>query len=70
MIYDLIIVGTGAGGATVAHELFNEDLNLLILDKGTETPRGNAASKIKITDLKLEIEEWRDICSDKETELR
>lgn len=60
MIYDLIIVGTGAGGATVAHELFNEDLNLLILDKGAKTPRGNAASKIKFTDLMLEIEESDD----------
>ena len=56
MIYDVIIVGTGAGGATVAHELCNENLNLLILDKGSKIPRGNAVSKIKITNLNLEIE--------------
>lgn len=56
MIYDVIIVGTGAGGATVAHELCNANLNLLILDKGSKIPRGNAVSKIKITNLNLEIE--------------
>lgn len=56
MIYDIIIVGTGAGGATVAHELYKENLNLLILDKGSKVPRGNAVSKIKITDLNLEVE--------------
>ena len=60
MIYDIIIVGTGAGGATVAHELYNENLNLLILDKGSNIPMGNAVSKIKITDLSLEIEAQED----------
>jgi choline dehydrogenase-like flavoprotein len=60
MIYDVIIVGTGAGGATVAHELCNENLNLLILDKGSKIPRGKAVSKIKITNLNLEIEEETD----------
>jgi choline dehydrogenase-like flavoprotein len=60
MIYDVIIVGTGAGGATVAHELCNENLNLLILDKGSKIPRGNAVSKIKITKLNLEIESQLD----------
>jgi choline dehydrogenase-like flavoprotein len=60
MIYDIIIVGTGAGGATVAHELFKEDINILILEKGTDTPRGNATSNIKTTDLMLEIAEDND----------
>ena len=60
MIYDIIIVGTGAGGATVAHELYNENLNLLILDKGSNIPLGNAVNKIKITDLNLEIEPLED----------
>jgi len=60
MIYDIIIVGTGAGGATVAHELYNENLNLLILDKGSNIPMGNAVNKIKITDLNLEIEAQED----------
>ena len=55
MTYDVIIVGTGAGGATVAHELYNEDMNILILDKGTETLRGNAASKIKTTEILIDI---------------
>lgn len=60
MIYDVIIVGTGAGGATLAHELLKEDLNILILDKGAEIPKGNAASQIKLTNLILEIEEADD----------
>jgi len=60
MIYDVIIVGTGAGGATVAHELFKENINILILDKGNVTPIGNAASRIKSTDLMLEIAESDD----------
>ncbi len=38
MIYDVIIVGTGAGGATVAHELSNKNLNILVLEKGNDHP--------------------------------
>ena len=34
MNYDVIIVGTGAGGATVAHELSTKNLNVLVLEKG------------------------------------
>ncbi len=57
MIYDIIIVGTGAGGATVAHELSNKNLNILVLEKGLNHPRGTAANHIKYTKLSLKLEE-------------
>jgi choline dehydrogenase-like flavoprotein len=59
MIYDVIIVGTGAGGATVAHELSNKSLNILVLEKGLNHPRGTAANHIKNTKLSLSLEENR-----------
>ncbi|WP_048190695.1 FAD-dependent oxidoreductase [Methanobacterium sp. SMA-27] len=55
MIYDVIIVGTGAGGATVAHELSNKKLKLLVLEKGSDHPDGTAASHIKNTALNLSL---------------
>jgi choline dehydrogenase-like flavoprotein len=55
MIYDVIIVGTGAGGATVAHELSNKSLNILVLEKGLNHPRGTAANHIKNTTLSLSL---------------
>ena len=55
MIYDVIIVGTGAGGATVAHELSNKGLNILILEKGFDHPNGTAANYIKNTKISLSI---------------
>jgi choline dehydrogenase-like flavoprotein len=56
MIYDIIIVGTGAGGATVAHELSNKNLKLLVLEKGLDHPRGSAANHIKNTTISLNLE--------------
>jgi len=50
-------VGTGAGGATVAHELSNKNLNILVLEKGLNHPRGTAANHIKYTKLSLKLEE-------------
>ncbi len=57
MIYDVIIVGTGAGGATVAHELSNKGLNILVLEKGIKHPSGTAANHIINTRLSLTIQE-------------
>ena len=34
----LSLLGTGAGGATVAHELSNKNLNILVLEKGLNHP--------------------------------
>jgi choline dehydrogenase-like flavoprotein len=56
MIYDVIVVGTGAGGATVAHELSNKGLKVLVLEKGTDHKKGTAASYIKNTKLSLTMD--------------
>lgn len=37
--YDLIIIGTGAGGGTVAHELASTGKKILILERGEFLPR-------------------------------
>jgi choline dehydrogenase-like flavoprotein len=47
MIFDVIVVGTGAGGATVAKELSKEELKVLILEKGKSYPAGTAVNHIK-----------------------
>ena len=60
MIYDVIIVGTGAGGATIANELSDKGLNILMLEKGHDNPRGTAANHIKTSQLHLSIPEDMD----------
>ena len=40
--YDIIIIGTGAGGGTVAHELASTGKKILILEKGGFLPREKA----------------------------
>ena len=37
--YDLIIIGTGAGGGTIAHELAPTGKKILILERGDFLPR-------------------------------
>ncbi|MEO0541274.1 MAG: GMC family oxidoreductase [Cyanobacteria bacterium P01_A01_bin.105] len=37
--YDVIIIGTGAGGGTVAHELANTGKRILVLERGEFLPR-------------------------------
>ena len=39
MIYDAIIIGTGAGGGTMAHQLAIAGWNILILERGPFLPR-------------------------------
>ncbi|MDD3985162.1 MAG: NAD(P)-binding protein [Methanobacterium sp.] len=53
MIYEVIIVGTGAGGATVAHELSKKEWNILILEKGSDYPIGSAVNLLKTPNLNL-----------------
>jgi choline dehydrogenase-like flavoprotein len=57
MIYDVIVVGTGAGGATAARELTNKGLNILILEKGSQYPRGTAVNHILNSKLSLKIDD-------------
>ncbi|HEY0196391.1 MAG TPA: FAD-binding protein, partial [Methanobacterium sp.] len=53
MIYDVIVIGTGAGGSTAARELSSEGLNVLILEKGKSYKAGTASSHIKTTSIEL-----------------
>ncbi|PIS02979.1 MAG: dehydrogenase [Chlamydiae bacterium CG10_big_fil_rev_8_21_14_0_10_42_34] len=39
MIFDAIIIGTGAGGGTMAHQLAHAGWNLLIIERGDFLPR-------------------------------
>lgn len=57
MIYDVIVVGTGAGGSTVARELSIKGLDVLILEKGEFIPSGSAVTGIKTADLILNQDE-------------
>jgi choline dehydrogenase-like flavoprotein len=49
MSHDIIIIGTGAGGATVARELSKNNQKILLLEKGDYFGPGEAARNIKIT---------------------
>jgi len=40
--YDIIIIGTGAGGATLAHKLASSNKKILMLERGTFLPREKA----------------------------
>lgn len=61
MIYDVIVVGTGAGGATVARELSLKGFKVLILEKGESTPPGTAIEHIKNLELSLNKEDVEEI---------
>jgi len=54
MKYDVIVVGTGAGGSTVARELSMKGLDVLMLEKGGFIPSGSAAGEIKTAELILD----------------
>ena len=57
MIFDVAIIGTGAGGATVARELSKKGLKVLILEKGRRHKVGTSSNYIKSIpmDLKLDL---------------
>ncbi|WP_407377234.1 GMC family oxidoreductase N-terminal domain-containing protein [Methanobrevibacter sp.] len=46
-IYDVIVVGTGAGGSTVAKDLSVKGRNVLILEKGTKCSDGSYVKHMK-----------------------
>lgn len=56
-MYDVIVIGTGAGGSTAARELSSEGLNVLILEKGKSYKAGTAASHITTTGIDLKPDE-------------
>jgi len=57
MIYDVIVIGTGAGGSTAARELSKEGLNVLILEKGQSYKAGTATKHITTTSIDLKPDE-------------
>ncbi|WP_407412803.1 GMC family oxidoreductase N-terminal domain-containing protein [Methanobrevibacter sp.] len=52
-IYDVIVIGTGAGGATVAKDLSLNGRNVLILDKGRKQSDGNYVKYMKNKEIHL-----------------
>lgn len=56
MTFDVAVIGTGTGGATVARELSKKGLKVLILEKGRSYKRGASVSHIKNTPLKLKMD--------------
>jgi len=63
MHYDVIIIGTGAGGGTLAYKLAPTGKKILILERGGFIPRekDNWSSRAVVTESKYNTrEEWRD----------
>lgn len=52
-MYDIIIIGTGAGGATLSKNLSQKGHKILILEKGTKQKPGNYIKSIKTKPIKL-----------------
>ncbi len=52
-IYDVIVIGTGAGGATVAKDLSIKGRKVLILEKGTKQKDGSYVSHMKTKKIHL-----------------
>ncbi|MEN4007475.1 MAG: GMC family oxidoreductase [Methanobacteriaceae archaeon] len=59
MTYDVIVIGTGAGGATVARELSKKGKKVLILEKGRHHETGTSVNYLKNTpmDLKADLKD-------------
>ena len=63
MHYDAIIIGTGAGGGTLAHRLAPSGKRILVLERGDYVPRepDNWSSKAVNVDAKYNTREtWKD----------
>jgi choline dehydrogenase-like flavoprotein len=60
--YDVVIIGTGAGGATLAKRLAPSGLNILILERGDYVPREKenwSSLEVNLHGKYLAKEEWR-----------
>src|SRR4051812_19487575 len=57
--YDLIVVGTGPGGATLAHRLAPTGKKILLLERGAYLPRetGNWSSNIVFVEGRYQAKE-------------
>ena len=63
MQYDVIIIGTGAGGGTLAYKLAPTGKRILILERGGFVPRekDNWSSRAVVKEAEYNTrEEWRD----------
>jgi choline dehydrogenase-like flavoprotein len=61
--YDIIIIGTGAGGGTLAHRLAKSDKRILVLERGTFLPREKAnwdPIAVTKTERYFNAETWQD----------
>jgi choline dehydrogenase-like flavoprotein len=61
--YDVIIIGSGAGGGTIAHQLAPSGKRILLLERGDFVPRepDNWSSKAAVLDEKYHApEQWVD----------
>lgn len=61
--YDVIIIGTGPGGGTLAYKLAPSGKKILLLERGDYLPRGkdNWSSKTVFIDNQYKAKEtWRD----------
>jgi len=61
--YDIIIIGTGAGGGTLAHRLAPSGKRILLLERGDYVPRekANWDSHAVVAESRYRIKEaWRD----------
>ncbi|MGB9979204.1 GMC family oxidoreductase N-terminal domain-containing protein [Methanobacterium sp.] len=56
MTFDVIVIGTGAGGATVARELSKKDYKVLILEKGKRHKTGTSVNYLKNIPLDLKAD--------------
>ena len=52
-IYDVIVIGTGAGGATVAKDLCLKGRKVLILEKGKKQKEGSYVTHMKTKKIHL-----------------
>ena len=59
-MFDYIVVGSGAGGATVARELSNANKNVLVLERGPKTEKNTANNTYSIIPSAVEI--WNTEC--------
>ena len=59
-MYDFIVVGSGAGGATAARELSSAGKRVLLIEGGKRIPQSKAASSYSIT--KGDVEIWQTRC--------
>lgn len=53
MTFDVAIIGTGAGGSTIARELSKKGLKILILEKGSRQKTGSSVNYLKNIPMNL-----------------